>query len=599
MTENQSNPPDDGGHDTDVQVDEQSRSHEQAVQDHERSLNRRDFAKAVGTATAATAVGTGGVSAQSTTDDWIDGLVDGADVVIGEAADNIDWKTAGVSLVSGPVGAAYFSGRTAVDVLQELGDNPNVSTVQDAMYNDAILAEKQVVEAVNSTTEEIQQTAGLSRAEGKAVAFKAISNGQSQSTASSKATERIDEYFAGVKEAFYRAQENLILQLESWDQTIQNTSLSYSDVFSVQEDQSYFNHWGWTTTEADKNPFVFYDVTVNINGTDKTFRGCTVKFNFGNTTPTDDAEYLQSYGVLSTDKTYSTEFPEEGMFTYGIQVTPSYQTDDPAKIWDFYPDRNTNTDPVTVAYPLLRDIESARNNAQSDVATIVSDVFSNYSEEQLSEVDEFISPFQRTLLSSEDYTETGAPVYPQMVSNELGIPTSQAGYSLTIEYEPSTGAGTDGNTGTSDDTFGSVQTLNGTLWGFKPANSTELSTGTTYLTRADNSSGNVAYFNEVKDDGSTREVKLDGRFTITSIKNRDGSEASSVGTYDATLQSPDTSNLIDQFKQANDRRNEENETAPAAPGAGDGGGANEALRNLGIVGAIIAVVYGILTRDDD
>lgn len=584
MTKNKSNPPDDGGHETEVQVEEDSRTLDEAVEDHERAIGRRDFGKGAVATTLATTFGVGNVSGQSSDEGWIDGLVSGADVVIGEAADNIDWSTAGIALASGPVGAGYFAGRTAVDVLQELGDNPGVNTIHDAIYNDAILSEKDVVEAINSAQQEIEQTAGLARAEGKSVAFKAISNGKTESTASTKATARIEEYFAAVKEAFFRAQEAQVLQIEQYVTTVESTTnLSISDVINLSEDV------GKSVESVNGVTFSDVDVTLADDRTITLRRG-----------------HLDMPSATSSDFYYYGESAKNtGMqFDYFVSVEPSYTLDSNSDLAQIAPTasagNNWGFDLQYNSYPdIVSKIDTARNNAQSDVSTIISDVFANYTQEQLSNVDEFISPFQRTLLSSEDYTETGAPVYPQMVSNELGIPTSQAGYSLTIEYEASTGAGTDGNTGTSDDTFGSVQTLDGTLWGFKPSSGDTLSSGSTYLTRADNSAGTVAYFSEVQDDGSVSEVKLDGRFTITSIQTRDGSEVDTVGTYDATLQSPDTSNLIDQFQKANDRRQEEDESAPTSPGGGGSGGANEALRNLGIVGAIIAVVYGILTRDDD
>lgn len=572
-------------------LDEDARSHEQAKEDHERALNRRTFIKAAAaTGAAATGVGasTGSVAAQSD-GGWIPDLPEFAPDNFAEGA--VMSAAAGLPIVGGAASAGYFGAKAVADILSDLDDNPAASTVHDSIYNDALLTEKQVVEAINEAQNEIEQTAALSRAEAKAIAFKAISNGASQSEASTKATERIDQYYAGVQEAFYRAQEHSILQFESYITTINNTSnLSLTDVFKGSSSYSI------------SNP-TFSDVDVElIDGRTVTLRTLTVEFS-GNTSSvgTGDAYYYGSAyttaGLLAVN--------DASQYVYALNSSGDESSaDDTASILTTGTESAATSQwgynqQYTTYEAIDGQIKTARDNAQSDVSTIISDVFANYTQDQLSDVDDFISPIGRTLLSTEDFTQTGAPVYPQMVAGELGITTSQAGYSLTVEYEPSTAAGTDGNSGTSDDTFGSVQTLNGTLWGFKPSSGSAISTGTTYLTRADNASGNVAYFSEVTDSGEVVEHELDGRFTITDIKTGDGSSTDQVSVYDPTFTSADTSDLIQQIKNVIDRRQEEDKVAPQAPGGGGGGGVNGALLNLGIVGAVIAAVYAYLNSDDD
>jgi hypothetical protein len=166
--------------DVDYSVDEDARSHEQAVDEHESALNRRAFVKAAGATgvAAATGVGmTGNVAAQSD-DGWLDALPQFSTEDIVDGA--VMASAVGLPVIGGAVSAGYYGAKLVDDVLSDLGDSPAASTVHDSIYNDALLAEKNVAEAINEAQNEIDQTAALSRAEAKAIAFKAISNGASQ-----------------------------------------------------------------------------------------------------------------------------------------------------------------------------------------------------------------------------------------------------------------------------------------------------------------------------------------------------------------------------------------------------------------------------------
>ncbi|WP_141212220.1 twin-arginine translocation signal domain-containing protein [Halorubrum ezzemoulense] len=592
MTQTQHNNTDGTGEQADNQdysVDEDARSHEQAVDDHESAINRRTFVKAAGATAGGLALGTGNVAAQSD-GGWLDALPD--DWQIGAGATMT--AAAGLPIIGAGVSAAYFGGKAVADVLGSLDDGASASTVHDSLYNDALLLEKNVAEAINEAQNEIDQTAALSRAEAKSIAFKAISNGASESEASTKATERIDQYYAGVQEAFYRAQEHSVLQLESYLTTISNTSnLTVGDVFQA------------TYPDLVVGGVNFSDVDVSlIDGRTVTLRRATWVDDGSNSQS--DLYYYGS-GATNQGLNSTTGSATSPMYLYALNSAgDNAGTDDQAEVFpygsvnnDFGGDWGYNEQ--YASYDNIdSQIKTARDNAQSDVSTIITDVFANYTQDQLSDVDDFISPIGRTLLSTEDFTETGAPVYPQMVAGEMGTTTSQAGYSLTIDYEPSTGAGTDGNSGTSDDTFGSIQTLNGTLWGFKPASGNAISTGTTYLTREDNSEGNVAYFSSVNDSGEVNEHELDGRFTVTDIKTGDGSSVDTVGTYDTSFTTADVSNLIEQIQAVIDRRDEENTEAPQPPGGG-GGFFSDGLPwwvQITGVGGIAYILYETFGKDD-
>jgi hypothetical protein len=419
--------PNETGHEKEVEDDSQEESNqlypttgpEAPTTGPEIDEERRDFLKGLGATGAA--VGLGATSQTKAAQSVLDSVTEDAEAI--------------VPLVVGTM-AVVLTGQAAAsaikrNLMHDSGGGSAGSTLWDTIYENAILEARDISQQVNDAYDELDQTAALARSEAKTKAAKKIAAGGTESEASSEAINKIDEYYSGVHDAFYTCQENIIYHLETWVSQIASTEgVSVTDVFNVPFVEDGNDNYG-------TNPFYFFDQEVELpSGETKTYRNAVFRFEDVSLS-TYQHEQVGFYGESARPGNYdysSTELSESRYpssdFQGDIVATPSYSSDT-VSLWDF---SKAGAGLSTKAFD--DEIDAQRDAAVSDVNTIISDLFANYSGEELQDVaDQLQSPIDRLINATNDWSETGSDAYAQMIAYELGYETSATGHSLEINYD--------------------------------------------------------------------------------------------------------------------------------------------------------------------
>jgi len=570
--------------DTDIR-EENSRTYEEAWK-----VNKRSLMKGMGAAGATAAVG--GVSMKHPSV---------SPVQEAEAIAPLAAGAVGIALLgAGAAAGAYVKDKyfTPGDKYQEeKGESAATDIFRDGTYQDGLLEQRDVLKAINDARDELEQTTPLALAEGKNIAIDKRAAGATNSEANTAVLNRMQEYFAGVQEAFYRAQERQVLLVEGWADRVR-------DIYTGENNGEPLPFCFVNSAGASE----WSNYNVNDNG-NRYFRGVS------DSSIIEDEEVELLDGQTITLRSGSIALEDTEGYTTNIPI--NYYSGDPSsnKLVGVYPsyeletyktgDTGEKSSPAYIHFPQYSEngleeneyitdaetvndeIKEAYEIAKTEITQVTRDIYNNYSQQEAQDIkSEFKSPVGRLLNQTEKYLATGDPAYAEAIAYETGRATSDPKISLIVRYEEY-----DGNGGTKE-----PEEIVGQFTNWVP-DEEQIEVGKTYDT--DNISEEVRFL-QATDGGQIQQRVLNGKFTVITPENSDDYSESETryGKNDTipiqkpTLSSRDISGLKGQFRDAK-RARDNYDTAADSGGTGLGLTGNAAV-DFGIVGTVGAMLYYLL-----
>jgi len=582
--------------DTDVR-DDDARKYEEAYK-----VNKRDLMKGMGAAGATAAVG--GVSVKHPAVSPVQ-EAEAIAPVIGAVG-------IGVALIGAGAAAGYWASKQNGEkegYQEEKSDSASTDIFRDGSYQDGLLEEQDIITGIQEARDDLEQTVPLALAESKNIAIEKRANGATQSEANTAVLNTMRDYFSGIYESFYRAQEQQVLLVEGWVDRIKDIYTNENDgdplpFCTVQSDSAEWDNYGEQSSSGDYINYVlgttFEDREIELpNGDTITARNGVVTLENqsnitykvgisfygddvdGNSTSSDGSESDEAFGVYPS---YELETYETG--DTGEKSSPPYihfpektvdADSDGTNDWEQYHD-------IPAAESVNAEIQNALETAKNEITTVVNDIWNNYSQSEAQEIkSDFKSPVGRVVRQSEKYLETGDPAFAEGIAYETGRATSDPRISLIIRYEEQ-----DGNGG-----YYEPEEMVGQFVNWEPEGG-EIEVGKTYDT---SEIEEKVIFLQTTDGGQTEERLLFGKFTVITPENSENYNESetqygpndTIGVNDPRLASSDVSGLKGQFRESK-RARDDYDTAADSGGAGLGITGNAAV-DLGIVGTVGAVLY--------
>ena len=576
--------------DTDVR-DDDARTYKEAWK-----VNKRDLMKGMGAAGATAAVG--GVSMEYPAVS----PVQEAEAVVPAVAAGV-----GIGLVAGAAAASYYgnqqTGNDGDGDQEEKSDSASTDIFRDGSYQDGLLEQSDVLRAITAARDRLEYTTPMSLGECKAIAIEKRAAGATQSEANTAVLNRMKEYFAGVFDAFYKAQERQVLLIEGWVDRINDIYTGENDGEPLPFCLASSGDDKWRVYEGNDAQGRYYEGVADSTFEDKEVElldGRTVTLRSGSVTLTDSGGYNSTFtlnyygGETSSNNSVIGVYPSYELESYktgdtGEKSSPAYlhfpetSEDSDSNNENDWEEKHDLTDAETIH----NEIQDAYEISKSEITQVVSDIYNNYSQEEAQEAKtDFKSPVGRLLRQSEKYLETGDPAFAEGVAYEMGIATSDPKISLIVRYSEY-----DGNGGTKE-----PEEMVGQFINWTPEED-QIEVGKTYDT--DNISEEVRFL-QTTDNGQVQERVLDGQFTVvTPESSNDYSDSETrygkndtIGVNNPRLASRDISGLKGQFSNAQQARNDY-DTAADSGGAGLSITGNAAV-DLGIVGTVGAMLYYLL-----